>query len=81
MVGVENNLSQALLKAEQYRSTISNMENAVRENIKYLDNQNIIISASNSELKKLYTEIQNKLKQIDSENKQLETLKKRHDVS
>lgn len=75
LIGVENNLSRALLKVEQYRSFISNTENAIEENFKQLKNNKFILSTSNSELKKLYAEIQNKFKQIESENKQLEALK------
>lgn len=81
MVGVENNLSHSLLKLEQYRTTISNIEKDVEENIKNLNNQGYALSALDFELKKLYTEIQNKSRQIDLENNQLETIKKRYEAS
>lgn len=74
-------MSQILLKLEQFRTTSSNLENDLEENTKYLNNQGFTLSVLDSELKKLYTEMQNKLRQIDLENKQLETVKKRHNVS
>lgn len=39
------------------------------------------MSALDVDLKKLYVDIQNKLRQIDLEKKQIETLKKKQDVS
>lgn len=81
LVEVENSLSLTLLKLEQCRTTSTNLENNLEENTKYLKNQGFIVSTLNFELKKLYTEIQNKSRQIDLENKQLETVKKRHNVS
>lgn len=46
-----------------------------------MNDQGLALSALDSELKKWYTEIQNKTKHIDLENKQLEMVKKLHDVS
>eukprot|EP00102_Acyrthosiphon_pisum_P020925 XP_016658135.1 PREDICTED: coiled-coil domain-containing protein 40 [Acyrthosiphon pisum] len=79
LVGVENNLSKTLLKLEQCRTTSFNLEQDIVENTKYLNDQGFALSALDSELKKLYTEIQNKTKHIDLENKQLEIVKKLHD--
>lgn len=81
MVGVENNLSKALLKLEQCRTTSFNLEQDIVENTKYLNNQGLALSALDSELKKMYAEIQNKTKHIDLENKQLEIAKKLHNAS
>lgn len=81
MVGVENNLSQALLKLEQYRNTISNLEKDINENTKHLNDRGLTLSVLSVELKKLYIDIQNKSRQIDLENKKMETLKKKQDAS
>ncbi|KAE9542832.1 hypothetical protein AGLY_002743 [Aphis glycines] len=79
LVEVENNLSKALLKLEQCRTTSSNLEQDIEENTKYLNDQGFALTTLDSELKKIYSEIQNKTKQIDLENKQLEIVKKLHD--
>jgi len=57
------------------------LEQDIVENTKYLNDQGFALSALDSELKKLYTEIQNKTKHIDLENKQLEIVQKLHDAS
>ncbi|XP_022161075.1 kinetochore protein SLK19-like [Myzus persicae] len=79
LVEVENNLSKELLKLEQCRTTSFNLEQDIVENTKYLNDKGLVLSTLDSELKKLYTEIQNKTKHIDLENKQLEVVKKLHD--
>lgn len=81
LVGFENNLSRSLLKLEQYRTTCSNLENDVEKNSTFLNDLGFDLSTLDSELKKLYADIQNKSKQIDLENKHIETLKKRQDAS
>lgn len=80
LVGIENNLTRALLKLEQYRSTSLNLEKEIEVNTKCMNDQVLALSIIDSELKKLHIDIQNKSKQIDLENKQLETLKKKSDV-
>lgn len=70
-----------MLKLEQYRTTSSNLEKDIEGNTKYLNDQGLNLSVLKSELKKLYTEIQNKSNQIDFENKKLENVKKRQNVS
>ncbi|VVC28629.1 Hypothetical protein CINCED_3A025872 [Cinara cedri] len=77
LVEAENNLSQVLLKLEQYRNTSFNLEKDIKENTKYLNDQGFVLSALDSELNKIYTEIKNKSRQIDLENKKLETMKKK----
>lgn len=81
MVGVENSLSKSLLQLEQCCTTSFNLELNIEKNTKYLNDQGFALSALDSELKKLYTEIQNKTKHIDLENKQLEIVKKINDAS
>uniref|UniRef100_A0A2S2Q421 Coiled-coil domain-containing protein n=1 Tax=Sipha flava TaxID=143950 RepID=A0A2S2Q421_9HEMI len=80
LVGFENNLSQSLLKLEQYRTTSSNLENDIEKNTTFLNDLGFALSTLDSELKKLYIDIQNKSKQIDLENKQMETIKKKQDA-
>lgn len=80
LVEIENNLSQALLKLEQYRTTSFNLEKDIEENNKYLTGQVCTISECDFEFKKILADIQYKLRQIDIETKQLEIVKKRHDV-
>lgn len=80
LVEVENNLTQALLKLEQYRTASSNLEKDIKDNTKYMNSQGLALSIIDSELKKLSIDIQNKSRQIDLENKHLETLKKKSDV-
>lgn len=80
LVEVENNLTQALLKLEQYRTACSNLEKDIEENTKCMNSQGFTISIFDTELKKLHIDIQNKSRQIDLENKRLETLKKKSDV-
>lgn len=53
----------------------------MEKHTKYLNNQEFTISTLDSELKKLYTEIKNKSKQNDLENKQLEAAKKRNEAN
>jgi len=48
----------------------------MEENTKYLNDQGLILSTLDNEMKKLYIDIQNKSRQIDLENKKMETLKK-----
>lgn len=57
------------------------MENDIENNTKYLNDQGFILSTLDSELKKIYSEIQNKSRQIDEENKQLDLVKNRQDAS
>lgn len=78
---VENKLTQSLLKLEQYRTTSSNLEKDIEENTKSMNDQGFALSEIDSELKKLLIDIQNKTRQIDLENKQLETLQKKCEVS
>lgn len=73
-------MSQLLLKLEQYCTTSSNLENDIQKNTKFLNDQGLTLSTLDSELKKLYIDIQNKSKQIDLENKQMENLKKKQDA-
>jgi hypothetical protein len=73
-------LSQSLLKLEQYRTTSSNLENDIEKNTTFLNDLGFALSTLDSELKKLYIDIQNKSKQIDLENKQMETIKKKQDA-
>lgn len=80
LVEVENNLTQALLKLEQYRTASSNLEKNIEDNTKCMNSQGFALSIIDSELKKLHIDIQNKSRQIDQENKHLETLKKKSDV-
>ncbi|VVC24084.1 Hypothetical protein CINCED_3A023271 [Cinara cedri] len=75
LVGIEKNLSEAILKLEQFRNTSYNLEKNIEENTKRLNEGEIALSALDSELKKIYTEIRNKTRQIDTESKQLETFK------
>ncbi|XP_025204479.1 coiled-coil domain-containing protein 40-like [Melanaphis sacchari] len=63
---------------DQITSVYSNLEQDIEKNTKYLNDQGFALSSLDSELKKLYIEIQNKTKQIDLENKQLEMIKKLH---
>jgi len=74
-------LSHALLKLEQYRTTSSNLEKDIEVNTQHLNYQGLTLSMLNNELKKLYTDIQNKSRQIDLENKQLQTVKKKQEAS
>lgn len=78
--GIENNLSQSLLKLEQYCMTSSNLEKDVEKDTKYLINQGAVIFELNSELKKLHTNIECRSRQIELETKKLETIKKKCDV-
>lgn len=80
LVEVENNLAQALFKLEQYRTTSTNLEKDIEENNKFMNNHELVLSAMNSELRKLLTDIQYKSRNIDKENKHLETLQKKCDV-
>lgn len=56
------------------------MEKDIEENTKYLNDQGIVLSTLDSELKKVFTEIHIKSKQIDLENKQLDRLKNKQEV-
>lgn len=69
------------MKLEQHRTTTFNLEKEIEQNTKHLNNQELTISTLDSELKKLYTDIKNKSKQNDLENKQLEAAKKRNEVN
>lgn len=57
------------------------MENDIEKNTKYLNDQAFALSTLDSELKKIYSEIQNKSRQIDEENKHLDLIKNRQDAS
>jgi len=46
-----------------------------------LNDQGLSLSLLDNEMKKLYIDIQSKSNQIDLENKKIETLKKKQDVS
>lgn len=81
LVKTEIDLSLDKTKLEQYCSTIYNLEQQIEEQTKDLNNQELYISTLDSELNKLYTDIQIKSIAIESESKQLESLKIKHEVS
>lgn len=68
------------MKLEQCRTTSFSMEKDIEDNTKYLNDQGLVLSALDSELKKIFTEIHIKSKQIDLENKQLDRLKNKQEV-
>lgn len=74
-------MSRSLLRLEQYRTTCLNLENDVEKNTTILNDLGFSLSTLDTELKKLYSDIQSKSKQIDLENKKIESLKKRQDAS
>lgn len=52
----------------------------MEENTKYLNAQELVLSTLDSELKKIFTEIHIKSRQIDLENKQLDRIKNKQEV-
>ncbi|XP_050424677.1 putative leucine-rich repeat-containing protein DDB_G0290503 [Adelges cooleyi] len=77
LVQSENSLSQILLKSEQYRSLITNLEKEIDKNTKIMKEKGQVMIDLESELNKLYSEIERKSRQVDVETKHLEAVKKK----
>lgn len=69
------------IKLKQHRTTTYNLEKQIKELTIDLNHQDLYISTLDSELKKLYTDMQMKSNMIESEFKELESLKKKQEVS
>jgi len=68
-------------KLQQYCNITHNLEKQIKEFTVNLNSQELYISTLDTELKKLYTEIQMKSNSIESESKQLESLKNKQEAS
>ncbi|XP_060851664.1 coiled-coil domain-containing protein 40-like [Rhopalosiphum padi] len=80
LVKIENDVCLDQIKLKQYRTTTYNLENQIKELTKDLDQQDLYIATLDSKLKKLGTDIQIKSNMIELESKELELLKKKHEV-
>jgi len=81
LVKIENDVCVEQIKLKQHRTTSYNLEKQIKELTIDLNHQDLYISTLDSELKKLYTDIQMKSNMIESEFKELESLKKKREVS
>lgn len=81
LVKIENDVCVDQIKLKQYRTTTYNLEKQIKELTIDLNHQDLYISTLDSELKKLYSDIQMKSNMIESELKELETLKKKSEAS
>ncbi|CAH1737113.1 unnamed protein product [Aphis gossypii] len=80
LVKIENDVCLDQIKLKQYRITTYNLEKQIKELTKDLDQQDLNIDTLDSKLKQLYTDIQIKSNMIELESKELESLKKKHEV-
>ncbi|KAL4090962.1 hypothetical protein QTP88_025714 [Uroleucon formosanum] len=80
LVKIENDVCVDQIKLKQHRTTTYNLEKQIKELNKDINNQNLYISTLDTELKKLYTDVQLKSNMIELEFKELESLKKKREV-
>jgi len=81
LVKIENDVCVDQIKLKQYRTTTYNLEKQIKEHTTDLNRQDLYISTLDSELKKLYADIQMKSNTIESEFKELESFKKKSEAS
>ncbi|XP_025205735.1 LOW QUALITY PROTEIN: early endosome antigen 1-like [Melanaphis sacchari] len=80
LVKIENDVCLDQIKLKQYRTTTYNLKKQIKELDKNLDQHDLYITSLDSKLKKLNTDIQIISNTIESENKELESLKKKQEV-
>ncbi|XP_060873754.1 interaptin-like [Metopolophium dirhodum] len=80
LVKIENDVCVDQIKLKQHLTTTYNLEKQIKELTIDLNHQDLYISTLDSELKKLYTDMQMKSNMIESEFKELESLKKKREV-